>query len=259
MKVDYSIAEIWEQMFSEEVRSVNFSDLSERFHNYEITKFDEKTTKDVWYAQYIFGCLMFALVNGNFEKDVLAKYLKKNEPLRAFSGVIPFRVIRSVIYEYKAILIWLKMSGNNVLGNITLRNVSGMVKNMLNQPVVDSAIEIAKNIRSLYLSYEQRFSIKVEKNGRKKDFSNGEWTFNNHKVMKLDNTKGLNTGKYLKLKTRLLKCLPKYSLYCKNNHWIVFLGCEADNMVFYDSENSHDLLRESEDKIVSSVDSILVR
>lgn len=30
MKANYSIAEIWEQMFSEEVRSVNFSDLSER-------------------------------------------------------------------------------------------------------------------------------------------------------------------------------------------------------------------------------------
>lgn len=258
MKANYSIAEIWEQMFSEEVRSVNFSDLSERFHNYEITKFDKNTTKDEWYTQYKFGCLMFALVNGNFEKDILARYLKKNETLRSSKGDFSrFRFIKAFVYEYKAILLWYKMSKNNVLGS-SLKATSKMIKNMLSLNTITEAGKYAQYVYEQFDNYENRFSIKV-KNRKEKNFADGEWTFNNHKVMKLDNTKGLHPSEYLKLKVRLLKCLPKYSLYCKSDHWIVFLGCEGNNMVFYDSENPSDLQRFAIGKIVRNVNSVLIK
>lgn len=221
-----------------------------------ITEFDEKLQNTGWFTQFHNGCLFFAMMNGGFIPSQWKVYFT---PKMDFSQRMPSRrtklqTIKGVSHEYKAILSWHLMTNHNVVPG-KLQLISQKIKDMLKQSDFQKMYDIAMDINELYAS-EELFGIRHE-NGTTKDFADGDWTFNRLKAHPLEDTKDKNQ---LDLKLSFLERCPRYSLFCdKLNHWMTFLGCKGDHMIFYDSLHPSDLYAISKTDVAQRTISVLTQ
>ncbi|MCR5126075.1 MAG: hypothetical protein K6B43_12920 [Treponema sp.] len=157
------------------------------------------------------------------------------------------QVIKGVIHEYKAILVWCILAKNDVTHG-QRKLISLKIKNMLRQKSLNAMYSIAKEINRIYVD-EELFGIKNEC-GISKDFAYGKWSFNGYHVQTLPST---NDVRLLKKKLDYLSRMPLYGLFCDNrNHWMTFLGCDNEYMYFYDSLK-HDEIQRIEKTLVASM------
>ncbi len=203
----------------------------------DVTKFDANTIEKKWLTQYHFGCLLFSLLNGNFYDAKLKTFFDFNLDFTHPIGTDQSekQTIIGVVHEYKAILLWLLLTHNNVLhGN--LRIVRNLVHQMFSNKSAKKRNELSKKIRGYILNKEERFGVKYE-NGKRLEFELSEWSINGKKAKVLDET---HNKKLNDIKLCYLESLPKYSLFCIGDHWLTFLGCKDKKMVFWDSKKHKD-------------------
>lgn len=241
------------------LQALNFAEnWSEKYRpiEQEITKFDEDTIDKKWLTQYHFGCLLFSLLNGNFFDSKWKSFFDFNLD---FSNELKMnrskkQKIIGVTHEYKAILLWGLITGNNVVhGNFN--NIKQMIHQMLESKSLEKIYEISSKINVLYENIEERFAVKIL-NGKKLDFAEGSWTIFNRKAVTMEET---CNPKFLFTKLKYLERLPKYSLFCLYDHWITFLGCKADKMIFYNSDRPNDFYAVSKNFITAKTMSVFIK
>jgi len=234
-------------------KSINFSEPDERLLGIlksEITEFDENLQNSSWFTQFYYGCLLFSMMNGNFLPEACSKFFAPNMD---FSHEVANRrsrekLIKGVSHEYKAILLWNILTGNDVVSE-TRQKISQKIKEMLSADSLAEMYNIAQELESMYINEEQRFGI-MEIDGKEKDFAFAEWSLRGYTADVLGDT---NSHKFLTRKLSFLERCPRGTLFCdKFNHWMTFLGCNAENMYFYDSK-LHGRLRKIEKNYVASI------
>lgn len=195
---------------------------------------------------------MFALINGEFEKENYLLGVKKNEDLE-LSKFNTEKLIKCTLYEYKAIITWYKISGNNVL-NDDFEYVSKLVKKLIDVNTSKKEAEkLSWQIIEIYRKKEQRFSIKKQKNGKLLNFAFNQWSFSGYCVKRVDNIK-------VDRRKEFLIRLPKKSLFCENNeHWRVYLGVEDSKMCFFDSYNAKNVEKIPIQSVVEETSAVLIK
>ena len=216
----------------------------------QVTVFDESLIDMKWLTQFHNGCLLFSLLNGGFLSPAYRRFFTQNldfshAPRRLMTKP---QVIKGVVHEYKAIVLWHILTNYDVVSG-RRKLISEKIKEMLDQDDIRKMHDIAKEIRDVY-AREELFGIRHE-NGKAKDFAHGDWTFNNLRAQSLLN---MNFNQRL----QLLERCPRYSLFCyDDNHWMVFLGCKGEYMLFYDSRIYNELLAVSKNIVAEETISVL--
>lgn len=254
-----SIMRVKRVLFEGNKKCLSFSEPNKKVLgvlNNGITEFDTNLRDSKWFTQFRYGCLFFSMMNGNYLSPVYKKFFVPNMDFShdTAKGLTADQLIKGVVYEYKAILLWIIRSGNNVIP-YHLKTISRKIREMLRADSLDKMCTIAYEIGSIYLNNEERFGVK-KSDGKEKDFAFAEWSFGGYNVDVLEDT---TTPKFLDRKIKFLECCPRYTLFCdKYNHWTTFLGCKLNYMYFYDPK-LHDRLRKIKTNYVAStVISVLI-
>lgn len=236
---------------SDKATSANYSQIIKE-QLPEVTKFDANPDDSKWLTQYHFGCLLFSLLNGGFYDAKWGSFFDYNIDFTYPSGRgrTAKQTIIGVVHEYKAILLWIILTENNVLyGNF--KSVRQLVKKMLDCDSTEQAYNTAKEIKK-YIDMEERFGVKFDRNN-KLDFADGKWQILKRHAEVL-RTK--NDTMSPKIRLEYLKRLPKYSLFFFGDHWMTFLGCDGDEMVFCNPSYPKKFSRKSMDYVKENITAV---
>ena len=249
----------WFKMLDLRLKLINFSDeWTEKYKplKNDITTFSQKDTENKWLTQFRYGCLLFSLLNGNFVemkwKNFFDFNLDFSHPYG--KGFSEKQKVIGVVHEYKAILLLYYLTGNNVLG-ANLSNMGNKIQQMLNSESKEEVCRLANELCSILLNYEMRFAVWI-KYGKKWDFADGCWRIFKKKAKVLDET---SSEKLNSIKLRYLERLYKYSLFCLRDHWVTFLGCDGDDMIFYDSGVFDVLQRLPKSKVTKITTAVFIK
>ena len=58
---------------------------------------------------------------------------------------------------------------------------------------------------------------------------------------------------------KYLERLYKYSLFCLKDHWVTFLGCDGDDMIFYDSSVFDDFLTLPKSEVAKITTAVFIK
>lgn len=199
----------------------SFNELTERlsmvnFDN-EITEYTEKP--DYWYTQFVFGCILFSLINsGKIDEKYVKNILPRN---KVFSWRTAKEIIDCINYQWYAILLWYKLSGNLTLDKNSYdkiqKNIQEIKKLVLNK---EDFSKLALETLQLLKRKTRMFNL-LETGDSLID---GSWTCDKLGIHVIQS----NTIKNLE---ETIKSLPKYSLLCMIGHWQVFLGCKDNKLI----------------------------
>ena len=249
----------WFENIYRRLEKINFSDNWSEYYKpvkSEITYFSKNETEYKWLTQYHFGCLLFSLLNGNFVDSKFSSLFDFNLDFSHPVGksITTAQIIKGVVHEYKAILLWYLFTGIKVLDAGRLRCMHDMIHEMLNSTSKKKICELAWKLNSICTN-ENRFAVKFEK-GRKLDFASQGWKFLGEMSKIMEETR---VPKYLAIKLRYLERLPKFSAVCFDDHWVTFLGCRGENMVFVDSKKSDGFRILSKNFVAMKATSVFVK
>lgn len=186
-----------------------------------------------WFTMYMRGCIFFSLMNAGIKGSEFTKFFNKNEGFSFVSNrSLPenhFRTIRGITHEYKAILAWLSVSKNNVMGDGgKLSKIRALVYDMLNKSTVDEAYDIAQKIKKAYNDDENYFAYIGKKDDPgHKELAQGEWKIPGIQVKSIKNIRQSSWQKYLNM-------IPYSSVVCFEDHWVQYLGRSGNAVGFCD-------------------------
>lgn len=187
----------------------NFNELTERLSqinfNNTITKYTDKP--EYWYTQFIFGCILFSLINsGKVDEKYVKDTLPKN---KLFSWKTPKEILDCINYQWYAIRLWHKFSDNLTLDKETYnkiqKNIQEIKKLVLNK---DDFSKLAMETLQLLKRKTRMFNL-LESG---ESLLDGTW-----KCGKLD--LNITLTKNIDNVENVIKSLPKYSLLCFIGHW----------------------------------------